>query len=165
MYPKVSIVTPSLNQAKFIEETILSVQAQGYPNLEHLIIDGGSTDGTLDILQKYNGRIRWISEKDSGQTNAINKGFRLTEGEIVGWLNADDVYLNRAISTAVNEFVAHKEIQFLYGDFIYINCYGQHLWSQKSLKFDPLILLFDECYIGQPTIFFKKELLEKSWLP
>lgn len=139
----------------------MSVQAQSYPNLEHIIIDGGSTDGTLDILRKYNGRIRWISEKDSGQTNAINKGFRLAEGDIIGWLNSDDVYLNRAVSLASNEFATHPEIQVLYGDYIFLDRYGQHVWSKRAIKFDPLILLFDDCYIGQPTIFFKRDIFDR----
>jgi glycosyltransferase involved in cell wall biosynthesis len=90
-WPRISIVTPSLNQGDFIEVTIQSVLSQMYPNLEYVIIDGGSTDSTLSILNNYSGQVKWISEKDSGQTDAINKGLRLVTGEILAYLNADDI--------------------------------------------------------------------------
>ena len=93
-YPKISIVTPSYNQGGFIEETILSVIGQGYPNLEYIIIDGGSTDETVDIIRKYEKYLTyWVSEKDNGQSNGINKGFAKATGDILGWLNSDDMYL------------------------------------------------------------------------
>ena len=90
--PKISIVTPSYNSAKFIEDCIQSVLKQNYPNFEHIVIDGGSTDGTVEILKQY-PHLKWISEPDEGQSDALNKGFKMAEGDILGWLNADDVYL------------------------------------------------------------------------
>src|SRR5215207_3198072 len=91
-YPKVSVVTASLNQVQYIEETILSLLNQQYPCLEYIIIDGGSTDGTIDIIKKYEDRLKyWTSEKDNGLYDALNKGFKITTGEILGWLNADDI--------------------------------------------------------------------------
>ncbi|MHB8136314.1 MAG: glycosyltransferase, partial [Anaerolineaceae bacterium] len=92
MFPKISIIVPTLNQARFIEETIQSVLTQKYPNLEVIVIDGGSTDNTIEILKKYTGSLTWISEPDKGQVDAINKGLKLVTGEVVAYLNSDDVY-------------------------------------------------------------------------
>lgn len=105
--PLVSIVTPSYNKGCFIEETILSVKNQTYPYIEHIVMDGGSTDGTLDILRKYANNITWLSEPDEGQSDAINKGWRRAKGQILGWLNADDTYMPWAVQTAV-EFLAEN---------------------------------------------------------
>lgn len=113
-YPKITIVTASYNQGRFIERTILSVLAQQYPNLEYIIIDGGSTDGTLDIIKKYSyGLAYWCSEPDKGQYHAINKGFSKTSGEIMGFLNADDLYLPWTLSTIASIFSGHRELEWL----------------------------------------------------
>src|SRR5688572_1037654 len=98
--PLVSIVTPSLNQGRYLDEAIRSVQGQDYPRLEHVVVDGGSTDETLDVLRRH-PHLRWVSEPDGGQSDAVNKGFRLARGEIFGWLNADDYYLPGAVAAAV----------------------------------------------------------------
>lgn len=159
--PRVSIVTPSFNQAEFIEETILSVQGQNYPNLEHIIVDGGSTDGTLSILKKYGDKIKWISEKDSGQANAINKGFKMAEGEIIGWLNSDDPYLEGAVSSVVNVFLNHSKVQVLYGDYVFLDGSGRRIYEMRLIHYDLYILLFDRCYIAQPAVFYKKEIFNE----
>src|SRR5438128_8552250 len=114
--PLVSIVTPSYNQGRFIEDTIRSVLAQDYPNLEYIVVDGGSTDHTLDVLRRYEGRLRWVSEPDRGQSEAINKGFRMARGEIVSWLNSDDTYVPGAIGKAVAHLGARPEVVMVYGE-------------------------------------------------
>ena len=114
--PLVSIVTPSFNQARFIRETIESVLAQDYPRIEYIVVDGGSTDGTIDILRGYDGRLIWSAERDRGQADAINKGFRRARGEILAWLNSDDTYLPGAVSAAVSHLVQHRDCAMVYGD-------------------------------------------------
>ena len=110
-WPKISIITPSYNQGIFIEETILSVLDQNYPNLEYIIMDGGSTDNTVDIIKKYEDRITyWISEKDNGQSDAINKGFHKSTGDILHWLNSDDVLVPRALNMLVEYLSNNPDI-------------------------------------------------------
>src|SRR5512139_1414374 len=115
--PLVSIITPSYNQARFLETTIRSVLDQDYPNLEYLIVDGGSTDGSREIIQRYSDRLAWwVSERDQGQTDAINKGFARARGEILAWLNSDDTYLPGAIQGAVDFLQDHPGVGMVYGD-------------------------------------------------
>ena len=117
LFSKVSIVTPSFNQGMYLEETIRSVLLQDYPNLEYIIIDGGSTDNSLEIIRKYEKWIAyWVSEKDGGQADAINKGFSLSSGEYLGWLNSDDILYPSAISRVVNVFHSEPRVDLIYGD-------------------------------------------------
>lgn len=120
-YPLVTIVTPSYNQAHFIEETILSIKNQDYPNIEHIVVDANSTDNTLDILKKYGDQIKWISEPDNGQTEAINKGFKMSSGQICAYLNSDDSYVPGCFKTVVNYFHKHPDVDMLVGDVNYID--------------------------------------------
>ena len=153
-HPIVSIITPSLNQGKFIEQTILSVLSQEYPNIEHIVIDGGSTDGTLEILRKHNNKIKWISEPDRGQADAVNKGFSMAKGEILGWLNSDDTFNKSALNTVVEQFLKNPDLAMVYGDAYYISkegeIIGEYLTEDFSLK-----RLADTCFICQPTVFIK----------
>lgn len=142
-WPKISIVTPSYNQAEFLERTILSVLNQNYPNLEYIIIDGGSTDGSVEIIKKFEKYLAyWVSEKDNGQTNAINKGFKISSGEILAWLNADDTYLRHTISRVVNYFQKYPQIDLIYGNAHLINKNGQLIGDLKTTDYNFNIHLF-----------------------
>ena len=164
--PLVSIVTPSYNQGRFIEDTILSVKNQDYPNIEHIVVDGGSTDNTLDILKKYEGtyNMRWISEPDEGQSDAVNKGFRMAKGEIIGWLNSDDVYFDiSAISSVVKFFDKYNDTDVIYGDAAVIDKDNLIMKVLCTKKFDYRYLQ-KTCYIVQPAVFFRRKIIDKHKL-
>jgi glycosyltransferase involved in cell wall biosynthesis len=158
--PLVSIVTPSLNQAEFIEQTILSVRDQDYPNIEHIVIDGGSSDGTLAILKKY-PHLVWLSEPDDGQSSAINKGFKRTKGDIVAWLNSDDVYLPGAVSAAVAFLGAHPETFLVYGDYREIDSCGVVTGVVRARDFDFDYELNVRNVLPQPSVFFRRGVFER----
>ncbi len=121
-WPKISIVTPSFNQGQFIEETIRSVLLQGYPNLEYIIIDGGSTDEAVDIIKKYERWLTyWVSETDRGQSHAINKGFNISKGEITAWINSDDFYLHGAFGKISRFFSENTDVDMVFGDCHIVN--------------------------------------------
>lgn len=124
-WPKISIIVPSYNQASFLEETLRSVLGQGYPNLECLVIDGGSTDGSLEILQKYAHLLRWMSEPDKGQSDAINKGFKMATGELIGWQNSDDTYEPNALYHAAKALLAHPKLDVIHGLVRHIDAQSQ----------------------------------------
>ena len=153
---KISIVTPSYNQGQFIEQTIQSVLNQDYKNYEHIIIDGGSTDNTIDILKKYN-HLQWISEKDSGQSNAINKGFSMAKGEIFAWLNSDDFYEENIFQSIADYFMGHKTCNFLYGDITYVDRNGKKAFEIKGEEITFESLLKNPDLIRQPSFFWKKK--------
>jgi glycosyltransferase involved in cell wall biosynthesis len=161
--PLVSIVTPSYNQAQFLEETILSVLNQDYPNLEYIIIDGGSVDGSLDIIRKYEHRLAyWVSEPDEGQSDAINKGWRRARGEILAWLNSDDTYVPGAIRTVAQYLVTHPEVDMVYGHLNTINDGGRVIWTtEPSTTFDLDGLIYSTFFVPQPTVFFRKHVVHK----
>ena len=165
-WPRISIVTPSLNQGGFIEEAIQSILSQEYPNLEYLIIDGGSTDNTLSILKKYNDQVNWISEEDNGQTDAINKGLRLVTGDILAYLNADDILLPGALFDIANVFKKHPEVQWITGRCIIIDDKGENVRGFISLYKNILLfsssfhLLLVTNYVSQPATFWRKELID-----
>lgn len=135
MRPLVSVVTPSYNKAPFLEEAIKSVISQDYPNTECLVMDGGSTDLTLDTLRKYSGKIQWLSEPDQGQADAINKGFKMAKGEILGWLNADDTYNPKTVSRVIEHFLANPEIIMVYGDAYFIDKEGRIIGEYPTEPF------------------------------
>ena len=157
--PRVSIITPSFNQARYIEATIQSVLTQDYPNIEYIIVDGGSQDGTVDIIKKHEGRIAWwVSEQDKGQTDAINKGFARANGQILAWLNSDDTYEPGAISAAVKYLQAHPEVGMVYGDCNFINETGQVIGKFGSAQTDHRLLRQGYVHIPQQTMFFRADL-------
>jgi len=134
--PKVTIVTPCLNQGKFLEQTILSVLSQNYPHLEYIIIDGGSTDGTLDIIKQYEKDISyWISEKDRGMYDATNKGLKHSSGSILAYLNSDDIYRSNTIQAVVEHFQKHPETSMVFGNTDYIDAQGDFLYSYRYPAF------------------------------
>jgi len=162
--PLVSIVTPSYNKGRFIEETILSVKNQTYPHIEHIVIDGGSTDGTLDILRKYSNNPIWISEPDRGQSDAVNKGWKMAKGEILAYLNADDTYMPWAVETAVKYLVEHPDVDMIYGKCNLINEDGMVTgqYPYLSAESDLAKLICSPFIIPQPTVFFKRQVLDTT---
>ena len=157
--PLVSIVTPSFNQARYIEATIQSVLGQDYPRIEYIVVDGGSTDGTLDVIRKYEDRLaHWVSEKDKGQTDAINKGFARATGEILAWINSDDTYEPGAVSAAVNYLMEHPEAGMVYADCNFINEQGRVIGKFGSAQTDHRLLRQGYVHIPQQTMFFRADL-------
>ena len=157
----VSIITPSYNQAPFLEQTIQSVLEQDYPHIEYIVVDGGSTDNSVEVIQKYADRLAyWISEKDSGQAEAINKGFARANGEIVAWLNSDDYYLMHTISIVVRCFEQNPDVVMMYGDMFAVDGNDQtfNVLRYKQLSLEDLL-----CFqiIGQPSVFFRRSALEE----
>lgn len=151
-HPIVSIVTPSFNMARFIEETISSVLSQDYPHIDYIVEDGGSSDGTMEILRKYEGRLRYHSRPDRGQADAINRGFAESRGPVFTFLNADDTYLPGAVGTAVRHMLAHKNAGVVYGEAYHVHEGGQIIDRYPTQPFD-FHLLARNCFICQPASF------------
>ncbi|HTL61929.1 MAG TPA: glycosyltransferase family 2 protein [Nitrospira sp.] len=158
--PLVTVVTPSFNQGRFIRETIESVLSQDYPNLEYLVIDGGSTDETQEVLKAYGSRLCWVAEKDEGQADAVNKGLRKAKGEIFGWLNSDDTYLPGTISKIVQFFQAFPSVALVYGQAKYVDAEGRVVGWHPVEEFD-YKRLAETCFISQPAVFFRREVFEE----
>jgi len=157
----VSIVTPSFNQGKYIKQTIDSVLSQEIPDLEYWVIDGGSTDETVDILRSYGDRLRWISEPDNGQTQAINKGWGLTRGDFISWLNADDLLAPGSIQRAVEFLQSNPVVGGVYGDCTYISDTGDPIaaYPARPYQFDTLVIE-TENFIPQPGTFLRRKVVE-----
>ncbi len=161
-YPLVSIITPSFNQAAFLEKTIQSVLNQDYPNLEYWVIDGGSQDGSVEIIRKYETQLAgWVSEKDQGQADAINKGLARATGEFVAWLNSDDLYYPNAIAEAVEALQKCTECAFVYSDVNSIDENDQ-VFNQMRYQDWGLTDLMRFRIIGQPSVFMRRQTLEQA---
>ena len=157
--PLVSIVTPSFNQARFLEATIQSVLSQDYPRIEYFVMDGDSTDGSVDIIRKYASRLSgWVSEQDRGQTDAINKGFSRASGQIMAWLNSDDTYLPGAVRAAVRAFQANPECGLIYGDANYIDEAGRIVGRFPAAQTDLVRLRQGYVHVPQQAAFFRADL-------
>jgi glycosyltransferase involved in cell wall biosynthesis len=161
--PLVSVVMPSLNQAEFIRDSIDSVLHQDYAPIELIVVDGRSSDDTVRILSSYRDRLRWVSEFDGGQTAAINKGFRMATGEIIGWLNADDLYLPGAVRTAVEFLAQHRSADLVYGEADHIDRNGHIIAPYPTEPFS-LSRLHQTCFICQPTVFFRRGVFDRVGL-
>jgi glycosyltransferase involved in cell wall biosynthesis len=155
--PRITVVTPSYNQAQFIEETIKSVIGQGYPNLEYIVIDGGSTDGSVDLIKKYEKHLSfWISEKDRGAADAIRKGFIRSTGTILAYLNSDDVYAPGCLQTAADEL--DESCDVLYGDTYWTDTEGHTIGQRRQTPFNQMGYLCGGFDLQQPSVFWKRDL-------
>jgi glycosyltransferase involved in cell wall biosynthesis len=163
-WPRLSIITPSFNQAEFIEETIRSVLLQGYPDLEYIVQDGGSQDGSVEIIRKYEKWLTyWASKPDAGQSDAINQGLDRASGHIVGWLNSDDVYLPDALQSIAQFFVCNPSASLVYGQAQLISRYGKYLGPATQVQtYDRLYLLGESNVISQPAAFFRRDAFQAA---
>lgn len=162
--PRITVITPSLNQGRYLGECIASIVAQGYPNLEYFVIDGGSKDESLSVIEQNAGHIDyWVSEPDKGQSDAINKGLRRSSGELVCWLNADDYFLPSAIETMANAYRENLFAPFYFGDGVRVDDTGQVLgnfFPAGQHVFDRKALLMGLNYVLQPAAFINRAALE-----
>jgi glycosyltransferase involved in cell wall biosynthesis len=165
--PKITVITPSFNQGRFIDQTIKSVLEQNYPNLEYLVVDGGSTDETIDILHSYGEQITWLSESDRGQTDAINKGLLLATGEVIGYLNSDDMLMPGALLKVGVFFKDHPQISWLTGNCLIVDQNGQEIrrlitfYKKLWLRIRSTGMLAVMDYISQPATFWRWGVIER----
>jgi glycosyltransferase involved in cell wall biosynthesis len=155
----ISVVTPSLNQARFLRKNIISVLSQKYTQFEHIVADGGSTDGSIDILASY-PHLKWFSEKDSGQAQAINNALKKVRGDIVGWLNSDDVYCQATFGKVSAIFRSDKYLDFIFSNCLHIDQDDRIIGFQAGKDPEIYPVLFHRNYIPQPTVFFRRRVLD-----
>jgi len=165
-FPKITLITPVFNQEVYLEETILSVLNQGYPNLEYIIVDGASTDRTVSIIEKYSANLSsWVSEKDNGLYDALQKGFQRSTGEIMGWLNADDILHRKSLFTVADIFENNRELNWLQGYPTVIDATGRIVdhRKQRSSKYSFYLKSYrDGVFIQQESTFWRRNLWEKA---
>jgi glycosyltransferase involved in cell wall biosynthesis len=169
--PSLSIVTPSFNQGAFIGEALASVAQQNYVDVEHLVIDGGSSDRTVDILRDHTQkqqveRLHWISEPDTGQSNALNKGFARATGDVVGWLNSDDRYRQGCFEYVARIFEENPDVDVVYGDYTWIDESGKVFRIRREIEFSYFVLLYHRVlYIPSTATFFRRRIFDEgNWL-
>ncbi len=166
--PSISIVTPSLNQAAFLDEALLSVRHQDYRCLEHIVMDGGSTDSSTEILKGHSEtpgweHLQWVSEQDRGQSDALNKGFARARGEIIGWLNSDDRYRANCFKAVAKAFQDNPSIDILYGDSTWIDLDGTVFRLRREIEFSHFILLYHRVlYIPTTSTFFRRRVFDEG---
>jgi glycosyltransferase involved in cell wall biosynthesis len=161
--PLVSVITPSYNQRLFIEDNLRSVQNQDYGNIEHIVVDGGSSDGTVEVLKEYQERynLKWVSEPDEGQADAINKGFTMSKGHIISWLNSDDAFLKRkTIAEVVGCFSEKPDADVLYGDAVSIDG-SNNFRNVIGLRSFDRDYLEEDCFLIQPSVFFRRRVIDQ----
>ncbi|HTM89251.1 MAG TPA: glycosyltransferase family 2 protein [Terriglobales bacterium] len=161
---KISIVTPSFNQSAYLGIAVQSVLDQHYPEVEHIVVDNCSTDGTLDVLRSYT-HLRWSSQPDHGQSDALNQGLRLASGDIIGWLNADDLYLSQCFQTVAGIFRDRPEIDVAFGDFRWVDSQGRVLRRRREIDFDLFILKYlHVLYVPTPATFVRRRVISHGFL-
>ena len=161
-YPRLSIVTPSFNQAQFLERTILSVLNQNYPHLEFIIIDGGSTDGSVEIIKKYEPWLAyWISERDAGQGDALNKGFQRANGELVGWQNSDDIYLPGTFGEVGRIFLDHPALDVVFANRLDVDERDNVIGESRFAPFSAVGHWYDGMSLSNQSTFWRRELFSK----
>lgn len=169
--PKISIITPSFNQRTYIGEALESVKHQAYPFVEHIVVDGASTDGTVEVLREYTSKpgwqhLRWTSEKDRGQSDALNKGFKLATGDLIGWLNSDDRYRPSCFATIVTALLKYPQADVLYGDYTWIDETGRVWQIRREIEFSHFILSYHKVlYIPTTSSFFRRRIFQDgNWI-
>ena len=161
--PTLSVITPSFNSAEFLEDALLSVVRQQGPCVEHIVMDCASTDNTLEILNRF-PQVQWISEPDTGQSDAINKGFLRATGDLMGWLNADDYYLPGGLDAIAHAAERHPEADVIYGDCVFVDSAGKIVRSKVEHDFDPAILMYFGCYIPSTSTFVRRRVIDSGLL-
>jgi len=168
---KISIVTPSFNQARYLEECLLSVKEQDYPDVEHIVVDGGSNDGSVEILREYAAKpgwshLHWSSESDRGQSDALNKGFQRAQGDVIGWLNSDDFYLENCFKYVEEAFQSKPRPDVVYGDYIWINEIKRTYQVRREISFSGFVLLHNHMtYIGSSgSLFIARRVIGDGYL-
>lgn len=160
--PSVAIITPSYNTGAHVRAAVRSVFEQDHPEIDYLVLDGGSTDGTVEVLRSFGPRLKWVSERDRGQADAINRGFRQTRGDVLGWLNSDDAYSPGAVRAAAEFLGAHPDVAMVYGDADFIDAAGNRIGpcAHVERRFSRRRLLNYSDFVVQPAAFFRRSAFE-----